>query len=114
MLFYKKGNPALAQFGIKSKATKVALTGPQMVARAAKVVATKKLRGTLTKKQKAQLVFQGTVAVNTAVSPGNAPSAGAPAPVAATPPVTAAPVQPAPAAPAPAVTPASGPPGSGA
>lgn len=78
LLFYKKGNPALAQFGITAKVGRVQQTATQRVVTAVKAKATRALRGTASKKQKAGLKYQGTVVVSAVAAPGStAPALGA-------------------------------------
>jgi len=76
--YFGKGNPALAAFGISASKPKQ-LTAAQKTARAAKAAETRKQRGTLGKRQKEQVKFQGQIEVQanvagTPVSGGNATS----------------------------------------
>jgi hypothetical protein len=88
VLFYGKGSPQLAQFGVSAKLRRPS-TPAEDLARAAKAKQTRTLRHTAGAKQKAQLQFQGTVVVS-ATANANGPAstaspsnAGAEAPQAA-------------------------------
>ncbi|MHB8418428.1 MAG: hypothetical protein ACYDCL_10160 [Myxococcales bacterium] len=80
--YFGKGNPVLEAFGI-SAAKPRQLTAEQKAARSAKAKATRSLRGTAGKRQKADVKFVGTANVQTQLSGvpaagGNPSSAGAP------------------------------------
>jgi hypothetical protein len=76
--FFGKGNPALAAFGF-SLAKPKPLTAEQKLARKEKAAATRALRGTSGKRQKAAKTFTGTVSVQTTVSGNQTASGNAPA-----------------------------------
>ena len=72
--FFGKGNPALAAFGLGASKPHP-LTSEQNVARKQKAGQTRKLRGTLGKRQKQGVKFQGQVEIQAKVS--GVPAAGA-------------------------------------
>ncbi|MHB8420552.1 MAG: hypothetical protein ACYDCL_20960 [Myxococcales bacterium] len=77
---FGKGNPVLEAFGFSASKPRQ-LTSEQKTARAAKAAATRALRGTGGKRQKAQKTFTGTVQVQTTLSgnqagAGNSPATG--------------------------------------
>lgn len=75
---FGKGNPALVAFGFSGTQPKP-LTAEQKLARKVKAAATRALRGTGGKRQKATKTFTGTVSVQTSVSGTGAASGNAPA-----------------------------------
>ncbi len=72
---FGKGSPALQTLGIARKHAPK-LTSEQKSARAAKALATRELRGTRGKRQKAGVKFTGQVEVQTVMKPSGAPIAG--------------------------------------
>lgn len=76
--FFGKGNPALVAFGF-NVSKPIPLTVEQKLARKEKAAATRALRGTSGKRQKAAKTFTGTVSVQTTVSGNPTASGNAPA-----------------------------------
>ena len=76
--FFGKGNPALVAFGFSGNKPRQ-LTAEQKLASKEKAKATRALRGTGGKRQKAAKTFTGTVSVQTTVSGAQTASGNAPA-----------------------------------
>jgi len=79
--FLGRGSPMLAQFGIKARGNRRALTSEQKVLRAAKARATRTARHTMGSRQKAAVKSGGTLSLSVQTENASSPT---PAPVAST------------------------------